>query len=126
MAIYNLTDPPAETLGKLATAGHWQEWRGALALFAGIALAEAAQLANGTAADFHFDTAHGAYLDLIGLRTDCGRTATYLAKWLDQNIGDVAKDGDNNSLTPYVHIERSGNSDRVTYVAVYRQYKIGD
>lgn len=119
MTTYNLTDPPAETLGKLATAGHWEEWRGALALFAGIALAEAAQLTDGTAADFHFGTSRGPYLDLIGLRTDCERTAKFLAKWLGRNI-------DNNSLTPYVHIERSGGLGRVSYVAVYRQYKIGD
>ena len=126
MDTYNLTDPPAETLGKLAAAGHWEEWRGALALFAGIALAEAAQQAGGTAADFHFATAHAGYLDLAGLRTDCGRTATWLAKWLDQNIGDLAKDGDNNSMTPYVVMEGTARSDRVSYVAVYRQYKIGD
>lgn len=126
METYNLTDPPAETLGKLAAAGHWQEWRGALALFAGIGLAEAAQRAGGTAGDFHFSTAHAAHLDLIGLRTDCGRTATWLATWLGRTIRDLAKDGDNNSMAPYVQIERLGNSDRVTYVAVYREYKIGD
>lgn len=124
MQTYNLTDPPRETLGKLAAAGHWDEWRGALALFAGIGLAEAAQRVGQTAADFHFSTAQGAHHNLPGLRTDCERTAKWLAQWLGRNVD--GEDGDGNRLTPYVRTERWGDSDRVSFVAVYAEYKIGD
>lgn len=135
METYNLSDPPRETLAKLAASARatyreyggpdpWDAWRGALALFAGIELSDAAARAGGTAADFHFSTAQGSYLDLAGLRTDCERTANWLAKWLGQNV--EGQDGDGNSLTPYVQTERWGDSDRVSFVAVYAQYKIGD
>lgn len=137
METYSLSDPPRETLAKLAASARatyreyggpdpWDAWRGALALFAGIELSDAAARAGGTAADFQFATAHATHLDLAGLRTDCQRTAKWLAKWLGRNIGDQAFDGDGNSLTPYVRTERWGDSDRVSFVAVYAQYKIGD
>lgn len=135
METYNLTDPPRETLAKLAASASatyreyggpdpWDAWRGAVALFAGIELSDAAGRAGSTAADFSFATAHATHLDLAGLRTDCERTANWLAKWLGRNV--EGRDGDGNSLVPYVQTERWGDSDRVSFVAVFAQHKIGD
>ena len=125
MSTYDLRAPARETLAKLAAAKDWDAWQGALTLFAGVGASTAAEKAGATAADFSCGTVGAAYHDLCGLETNCKRTAEWLAKWLGRNIPDRCRDGDNNSLTPYVQ-EKHYVGGGLSYVAVYTEYKIGD
>jgi hypothetical protein len=119
--LFDLNAPAKETLAKLAAAGNWEAWRGALTLLAGIELDAAAAKAGAEAAEFEAVTVHDAYLDLAGLRTECERTANWLAKWLDRNV-----DCHSNGKPMQAYVVRDFPGGRETWVAVHTQYSCGD
>ena len=121
--LFDLNAPAKETLASLALAGDWEAWRGALVLLAGIDLSAAAEKAGTEAGEFGHHQVQDPWLDLLGLRTECERTGAWLVKWLERNVD--CRDGDGNPMKPYL-VSSYGTRQQNVWVAVYRQYKVGD
>lgn len=128
--LFNLNAPARETLAALQGAGDWDAWQGALVLLAGIELGAAAEKAGVEAAEFECATVHDSWLDLVGLETNCPRTAAWLSAWLNRNVD--CRDGGGNRMRPYVTTQSTGRLvggkliRTKSWVAVHTQYKIGD